>query len=431
MRKRIAIIITIILAVMLTAAACQTNTGEETPTQALTPTPEPTPIPPITRTDVPEYFMPGIAGIGIVPQGSYHIGVVLDDTYDGTARFDALSGLCDAYAQTFGVTFSIEVVSSVQAQSSAVDAMIVNGIDFLILSPQSDPESAATGDICAQNDVPYITMNRSIGCEIGQGGYVCTIQPDAYMAGVLTGLSLVQEMTGRHGYPKGNIGELTGVVNDEASVLWSMGVRRVLSEYEELNVVCSITGGNDDDTRYKAAVNLLKAFREGELHGIITFDDEAAVMTLQAIADYDRGDMTGLIWSVGGTKDGLTAVWYSDIAQTIERTQQVGMTALEYALQYLEGGGADFPDIVNPVIRVFSAQTQPQKDAIAALIADMNTMGTDVCFESIGDYALFMPDLDALNRAYPAPYYEQDAAYLSAFEPYSTADAIYDTEEEN
>ena len=357
--------------------------------------------------------------------------MVLDDAYNDVALHDALINICNAYSQTFDVIFSIIVVSNAQSQSSAVDAMIGDGINFLILSPYDDPDSAEAGDICAASAIPYITMNRSIDKEIGEGGYVCTIAPDAYLTGMLTGLSVVQEMTERYGYPKGNIGELPGVVFDEASRLWSMGVRRVLSEYEELNVVCSITGGNDDDTRYKAAVNLLKAFRADELDGIITFDDEAAVMTLQAMADYDRGEMTGLIWSVGGTKDGLTAVWYGDIAQTIERNGQTGMTALEYALQYLEGTGQDIPPVVGAMARVFAAQTQPQKDAVAALIADMNTLGINVCFESIGDYALFMPDTQALESVYPKPYYQQDDMYLSEFEPYVTADAIYDTEEEN
>jgi ABC-type sugar transport system substrate-binding protein len=232
-------------------------------------------------------------------------------------------------------------------------------------------------------------------------------------------------MTEQHGQPQGNIGELAGVVSDNASILWSMGVRRVFAAYDNLNVVCSMEAGGDNDTRYKAAVNLLKAFREDELDGIITYDDETAVAALQAMADYDRGDMTGRIWSAGGSKAGLTAVWYGDIAQTIERTGQTGMVALEYALQYLEGGGQNIPAVVPAMARVFAAKSQEQKDAVAAIIADMDAAGVEVCFESLGSSALFAPDADTLSTAYPTPYYLQDEGYLAEFEPYTTADAIY------
>ena len=191
--------------------------------------------------------------------------------------------------------------------------------------------------------------------------------------------------------------------------------------------MCSIEAGADDDTRYKAAVNLLKAYREGELDGIITYDDNTAVMTLQALVDYDRGDMTGRIWSVGGTKAGLTSVWYGDFAQTIERTGQTGMVALEYALQYLEGTAQDIPAVVPAMARVFSAASQEQKDAIAALIVDMDAAGAGYCFENMGSCGLFAPDTTALSTVYPTPYYIQDAAYLAEYEPYTTADAIYDT----
>jgi ABC-type sugar transport system substrate-binding protein len=311
------------------------------------------------------------------------------------------------------------------AQNDAVDAMISGGINFLIISPYDGAEQAIVGDKCVQQGIPYITMNTRIAQIPGENGYVCTIERDPYLEGVLTGLSVVQAMTEQHGQPQGNIGELAGVVSDNASILWSMGVRRVFAAYDNLNVVCSMEAGGDNDTRYKAAVNLLKAFREDELDGIITYDDETAVAALQAMADYDRGDMTGRIWSAGGSKAGLTAVWYGDIAQTIERTGQTGMVALEYALQYLEGGGQNIPAVVPAMARVFAAKSQEQKDAVAAIIADMDAAGVEVCFESLGSSALFAPDADTLSTAYPTPYYLQDEGYLAEFEPYTTADAIY------
>lgn len=435
MSKRIVAMVIILVFVMITAAACQGADSQDgtVPENASVPTPTPTPTPPeaVTRADIPAYFMPGLSSIGVIPAGSYHIGIVLDASYENDGRLDALRSICAAYEQAFDVTFAIATSPSVLAQNDTVDAMIRDGINFLIIAPYNGAEQAVVGDKCMQQGIPYITMNARINQTPGEGGYVCAIEQDPYLSGVLTGLSVVQAMTEEYGHPKGNIGELTGVVSDNASVMWSMGVRRVLSGYEELNVVCSIEGGADDDTRYKAAVNLLKAYREGALDGIITFDDTTAVMTLQAMADYDRGDMAGRIWSVGGTKDGLTAVWYGDFAQTIEQTGQTGMVALEYALQYLEGTGQDIPPVVSAVTRAFSAKTQQQKDALAALIAEMDAAGAACSFENMGSYALFTPDTNALSTVYPMPYYAQDAAYLSAFEPYTTEDAIYDTEDED
>ncbi len=437
MSRRIATMVIILILMLMTMAGCQGANEQDTADPAdmpgqTTPTPAPTPTPPVavTHADIPEYFTPGLSSVGIIPTGSYHIGIALDASYESDGRLDALRGICAAYEQAFGVTFVIETSPSALAQNDAVDTMISGGINFLIISPYDGAEQASVGDKCAQQGIAYITMNTRIAQTPGENGYVCTIERDPYLDGVLTGLSVVQAMTAQYGAPKGNIGELVGVVSDNASILWSMGVRRVFAAYDELNVVCSIEAGADDDTRYNAAVNLLKAYREGELDGIITCDDSLAVITLQAMADDDRDDMIGRIWSVGGTKAGLTSVWYGDFAQTIERTGQTGMIALEYALQYLEGNGQSIPPMVPAMARSFAAKTQEQKDAIAVIIADMDALGVETCFESMGSCGLFAPDADALSTAYPTPYYAQDEAYLAEFEPYTTADAIYDTGEE-
>ena len=62
------------------------------------------------------------------------------------------------------------------------------------------------------------------------------------------------------------------------------------------------------------------------------------------------------------------------------------------------------------------------------LIAAMTQMGTDAIFDSMGEYAAFMPDAAALGSVYPKPYFAQADvdAYLAEFEPFTTGDAIYD-----
>ena len=104
-------------------------------------------------------------------------------------------------------------------------------------------QQAAVGDKCLQQGIPYITMNTRIAQTPGQNGYVCAIEHDPYLDGVLTGLSVVQAMTAQYGQPQGNIGELTGIVSDNGSILWSMGVRRVFAAYECVECCVQHRGG--------------------------------------------------------------------------------------------------------------------------------------------------------------------------------------------
>ena len=434
MKKQIYAAAAIIMIVMLAAAGCapDTNPYQETPDTAA-PEPTPTPIPvrePVTRTDIPSGFMPGIASVGIVPEGTYKIGFIANAADGDSAWQNALRAVSDAYKE-LDIDVVTEIARDAQYQIDIVREMM-GDIDFLILSPFDDALTEI-GALCEAKGIPYITINSHNGGAPGEDGYVCTIERDDYMAGVLTGISIVQAMTDKYGTPRGNIGEITGVVSDPASMYKSMGIRRVFAEYEGLSVVCSVAGDDDADTSYKAAVNVLKAYGQDVLDGIITFSDEAGIQTIQACLDYDRSDMAGQIWSMGGTKEGLTCVWYGDFAQTVECTAQTGMAALEYALQYLEGQGDDIPSVVPTVTRVFSAETDEQAETVAAIIAEMDDVGTDVCFENMGSYDLFMLP-QSLSDVYPRHYYEYDdvQGYLDEFEPYTTGKAIYNnTMEEN
>ena len=231
-------------------------------------------------------------------------------------------------------------------------------------------------------------------------------------------------MTAQYGEPFGNIAEITGVVSDTKSILRSGGLRQALLLYDKLNVVCSVAGNDDKDTIYKTAENIFKAYREGELDGIVVPDDSAALTVLQAALDYDRNDVPGKIWSAGATVDGLTGVYYDQIAQTIETTSQTGMAAMEYAIHYLNGD-RDFPAVITSLTRVFAADSPEKKDALKSMIAMLKERGAAGCQESIGAYAPFLPDEHIGN--YPQRYdlYSNMAAYLNSYEPYTTEKAIY------
>ncbi|MGI5849265.1 MAG: sugar ABC transporter substrate-binding protein [Christensenellales bacterium] len=433
MRKSISLLLVIVIAVIF-IASCTPNSNETEVVYIsgvdtlVTPTPQQTTAEPVTRQDISPFFMPGLAEIGIVPGSGHVIGIIASQKYEDQGWWAELCAIRDEYNKKFGVEIkTVLTVTGAQEQIDAAEKMVSEGIDFLILSPDESESSAKVGDLCEQQDIPYITINNSIGKTPGQDGYVCTIEQDDYMIGVLTGISIVKAMIEKHGQPKGHIGEITGVVSDEASMLRSMGMRRVFASFENIKVVCSVAGDYDADTSYKAAVNLLKAYREKELDGIAAVSDDTGLQVLQAVLDLDRAELLGCIWSVGATKSGLTSVWYGDFAQTVECTCQTGMTALEYALQYLEGQSECIPPVVFCMTRVFSAETTEKKDTISAIIAEMDTKGTNICYEDIGVYDLFLPDTKWLNRYYPKHYYEYDdiETYLSEFDPYTTKDTIY------
>jgi|GEM_PF-2027243 len=426
MRAKLTIIFWMIATVLLLVSACGPTTGVDQPsaTASVTTSPIATSTPASTTapqpvTAIPSDFLPGLSQSGIIPSAPHRIGLITSES--GT---DAeVRNICTGYQERFAVTISARTCGKAAEQQAAAEEMISSGVELLIVEP-ADDASSNVDELCEQKDVPYISMGAELDKEPGQGNYICAIVRDEYLTGVLNGISIVQAMTEKYGEPRGNIAELAGVVSSETSMMRSQGLRRALSSHDKLRIVCSMTGG-DDQASYAAAVNILKAYRAGDLDGIVAVDDAAALQVLQAVLNYDRTELLGRIWTAGGTAEGLTGVWYGQFAQTVENTAFSGMTALEYALQYLEGHGDEIPPVVTAVTRAFSAETQEQKDSIAAFIAKLKETGAWHCIESVGDYKPFLTDQPLLAEYYPKPWYEQSSSYLTELEPYTTKDAIY------
>lgn len=418
---------------LLAAALCACSAVKSVPAAAdAAPMPVPAESPAVTAVtpeDYPRYFLPGLSQSGVLPQTSYHIGIVIGGSSPYAANREEFFALADAYKKAFDITMTIEQPGD-SAQLESIEQMLVSGIDFLIFAPGGDEPLGEADVLCAGQGVPYMTLGRRIEATPGAGRYVCTIEPDEYANGMLTGLNIVDAMETRYGKPVGNIGEITGVVSDETSILRSRGLRRALALYGSLNVVCSVAGNADEDTIYKAAVNIFKAYREGELDGIVVPDDSAALVVLQAALDFDRNDVMGRIWSTGATVEGLTGVYYGQLAQTLETSSQTGIAAMEYALAYLEGG-AEIPPVITSLTRGFTAETREKKDDIARIIAALKERGAKSCLESVGDYTLFIPDEAQMRSYYPQRYdtYTNAAQYLDAFEPYTTQKAFYQAQQ--
>ena len=423
MKRKLTGILMMLAAVILIIGACapSANSVQTSVSVTVEPTPSMTPAPSVPQpvTDIPSDFLPGLSDAGVVPENPHQIGIIVKGTESGSE----LETICKAYQERFGVTITASVAGDAAQQRAAAEELLSSGVELLIVEPADDAPSEVD-KLCGQQGVPYISMGGRLDSEPGQNGYICAIVRDDYLTGVLTGISIVQSMNKKYGQPRGNIAELTGVVSNDTSVKRSQGLRRVFAANDKLRVVCSVAGG-DDKAAYAAAVNILKAYRVGELDGIVAADDAAALQVLQAVLNYDRTELLGAIWTAGGTTDGLTGVWYGQFAQTVESTAFSGLTALEYALQYLEGRGDDIPPVVTAVTRAFSADTEEKKTGIASLIAELKELGVTRCVESAGEYEPFLPDAALLQQYYPTPWFKQGENYLNELEPYTTQEAIY------
>ncbi len=423
MMRRLLAILLILFAAALTACTAVGTVPVTAETSAPAPTVSETASEPVTRTDYPMAYLPGLDAAGVLANESYSIGIVVSASSPYAANFEAFTQLAKAYEDAFDMTVKVEQPDEA-GQLSCVRELIENGITFLIFAPGGDEPLGEVDKLCAQNGVPYITVGQRTEAVPGEGGYICTIEPDDFLVGILTGQSIADAMKAQYGEPYGNIAEITGVVSDKTSILRSSGLRYGLLSYSKLNVVCSVAGNGDKDTVYKAAENIFKACREGELDGIVVPDDSAALTVLQAALDYDRNDVAGKIWSAGATVEGLTGVYYGQIAQTIETASQTGMAAMEYAVHYLNGDRG-FPAVITSLTRVFAADSPEKKDGIKNMIAALKERSARSCLEDVGDYGLFLPQENIKN--YPKRYdlNSDIEGYLSAYEPYTTERAIY------
>lgn len=375
---------------------------------------------PITPSDFPAMFLPGIEKVGAVPLKKYKIALSNGDMANEWRRtfWEDIINFGNQYAERFG----IEIISAASGNNSTkqiqdVQSLLAQQPDIVIMSPNESGPLSVVVELCEDAGVPLITVDRGLDKKPGEGAYISAIQVDGYLNGITNGIWIVKTLTEKYGEPKGDIAEIAGVLGSSVSVQRSQGVRRVIADYPNINVVTVRDGDFDRDKSFKAAQDILIVNPKGTLDGIVASCDTSAIAAIEAIKNAGRNELLGYIWTVDGLVEAIEEIVNGEIVQTNECPPYFGMVAFEYAIHYLNG--VDIPSIVPVPQRDFAADTPEKKAKLEEIVKECNERGALFVPSDLGGYDVFVPPQDELNKYYPKPFWEQPDEWINEFEPYT------------
>ncbi len=377
----------------------------------------------ITPKDFPKAFLPGIEDVGAIPLKKYKIAISNGDMANEWRRtfWDDMMAFGNKYKEKYG----IEIISANSGNNSTkqlqdIQSLLAQKPDMLIMAPNESGPLSAVVDLCEKAGVSLITVDRTVDKKPGEGKYISAIQSDGYSNGVANGISLVNKLTKKYGEPKGRVAEIAGVLGSSVAQMRSMGMRRVLADYPNIKIVTVRPGEFDRQTSFKAAQDILTVNKKGELDAIMGSCDTSSIAAIEAIKSAGRTELLGYIWGVDGTIEAFDAIAKGEMEETNECPPYFGMIAFEYAIQYLNG--KDIPAIVPTPQRDFAMDTPAKADFMKILIEKAKEQKLVFASSSLGGYDVLVPaDMEMFKKYYPKPYWEQPAAYLEEFKPYTEA----------
>jgi galactofuranose transport system substrate-binding protein len=325
---------------------------------------------PITPTDFPAEFLPGIDSPGVVPAKKYFIAFSNGDMGDVWRRTFVMD--IEAWALKYVERFDIKWLWTNAGNNSALQVsqaqtLLAMKPDLLFVSPN---ESEPLMPVIEQADamgIPVIALDREFAIKAEEEGdmYVQVQSMDYYLNGVATGVGILQDLEKKYGKPQGNVVELAGILGSSPGIQRSQGLHWVLDRYPDIRVIASRPGEFDRRKGYEQMRDLLEAYKPGQIDAVHVSCDAMGLGALRAINEKGRKELLGHIHGIDGDTPALRAILDGDYGSSHECTPYYGMTAFEYAIRYLNG--EKIPSRVMLPTRWFTAYTPERKQTLVKL----------------------------------------------------------------
>jgi ribose transport system substrate-binding protein len=271
---------------------------------------------PITPTDFPAEFLPGIDSPGVVPAKKYFIAFSNGDMGDVWRRTFVMD--IEAWALKYVERFDIKWLWTNAGNNSALQVsqaqtLLAMKPDLLFVSPN---ESEPLMPVIEQADamgIPVIALDREFAIKAEEEGdmYVQVQSMDYYLNGVATGVGILQDLEKKYGKPQGNVVELAGILGSSPGIQRSQGLHWVLDRYPDIRVIASRPGEFDRRKGYEQMRDLLEAYKPGQIDAVHVSCDAMGLGALRAINEKGRKELLGHIHGIEPRMH--TILWYDGI----------------------------------------------------------------------------------------------------------------------
>ncbi|WP_337662228.1 sugar ABC transporter substrate-binding protein [Actinoalloteichus sp. AHMU CJ021] len=205
-------------------------------------------------------------------------------------------------------------------QAEGFADLLAEGVDAVLLDPLDPSVLAPVLDRAAEEDVPVITLNRSLETT------TAAVLPDVEQAG---------RVAARGVLGTGVIGEvavLRGVPDTTASQQVFTGFEETLAERDEVTLIAERAAGYDRDRAAERTTELLDA--HPYLVAIFAETDEMALGALDALGDRAGRDV--LVLGFGGGDEARAALAEGTLTATVtEQPGELGRAGVRHAVRVL------------------------------------------------------------------------------------------------
>ena len=236
-------------------------------------------------------------------------------------------------------------------QLSDIEDLLARNPDILIVAPlQADAITPAV-EMARNAGVPLITIDREVNAEPDGVHYVAKIVQDFVEVGRLGGHRTVEFLTELYGEPRGRVLEISGTIGASPAIDQGNGIREVLDQYPDIEIVDSQTGNYDRATSRTVMDDFLVRHPEGTIDILIVHCDDAALGALQAMRDAGREDLVGRIISKNGMRTALEEVISGAIDVTYACPPRFGEVTMDLVIRFFAGDPIDL--IINVPFETF------------------------------------------------------------------------------
>lgn len=368
--KRKKVILTFLSILMIFSIACYLfaeGKKAEEPAAKLEAAP---PGDPLTPTDFPAEFLPGIDKPGVVPKYKYFIAFSNGDMGDVWRRTFVTD--VEAWALKYVERFDIKWIWTNAGNNSALQVSQAQSLlsmkpDLLFVSPNEAEPMMSVMDMANEMGIPVIALDRefAIKAEEPDDMYIQVQSMDYYLNGVGTGVGVLYDLEAKYGKPMGNVVEIAGILGSSPGIQRSQGLHWVLDNYPDIRVIASRPGEFDRRKGYEHMRDLLEAYKPGQIDAVAVSCDAMGLGALRAIKEKGRTELLPHVHGIDGDTPALRAILEGEYGSSHECTPYYGMTAFEYAIRYLNG--EEIPSRVMLPTRWFTAYTPERREVLEYL----------------------------------------------------------------
>ncbi|MCD7736934.1 MAG: substrate-binding domain-containing protein [Lachnospiraceae bacterium] len=359
----------------------------------------------LTPTSFTEEQLPGVPYVGAVPTKKYKIAFSNGDMQDSwrAAFYDDMIESLEYLSEEFGIEYITANSGADSAkQIEDIRSLLAQEPDILLFSPNESAPLAVVADMCEEAGVPFITIDRSIDATVGEGMYIADIEGDNYKDGIAMGISIVNALTEKYGEAKGTVAEICGTVGSSVGEQRSGGIRTVLQDYPDIKIVQVLDGQFDDATAHDAAQDIFTTWGD-ELDLLVSAVDTGCAQAMEVASTMGYDDII-YVCSNGNVSFLQDYLLTGKAYSVIEYPPYYGVTALEYAIHYLNG--YDIPTQVLLAQRNYMIDTEEKEAALQELVEESVANGNDYVPASLGMYDVFACEGELWDTYYPESYIE-------------------------